>query len=241
MNGIPDLPETLQLIGDPTRIELLTILIDHRYYTVTELSKRTKVSLSTVSYHLKKLSIIGWIDTYKQGRNVYYGLTNDSLAEIIESLMTISAPKKINSYNQKKEYLEIKEARTCYSHLAGELGVGLFEFLIENQYIENNNHEVSISKEGVTFFKGMGVKAPESLNGKLCMDWSERKFHLAGSLGSALCSAFLRQGWIVKSTKNRSITLSASSPEWLKSIDRNLKLIKSHDKRLGTQMRKIGE
>lgn len=66
MNGIPNLTETIQAICDPTRIELLTVMIDNRYYTVTELSKRTLVSLSTTSYHLKKLSSMGWIDTYKR-------------------------------------------------------------------------------------------------------------------------------------------------------------------------------
>lgn len=237
MNGTPNLPETIQLIGDPTRIELLTVMIDNRYYTVTELSKRTHVSLSTTSYHLKKLSNIGWIDTYKQGKNVYYGLINDSIANIIELLMTISAPKKINSYNQKKEYLEIKEARTCYSHLAGEFGVGLFDFMVEKHYLEKKDHEISITKEGAKFFRRIGIKMPESLNGKLCMDWSERRFHLAGPLGSEICSAFLRQGWIIKSDKNRSIHLSAFSPEWLRDIYDNSKRMRLHNNGLHSHSR----
>ncbi|KAF1297858.1 hypothetical protein BAU15_08105 [Enterococcus sp. JM4C] len=231
MDGTPNLPETIQLIGDPTRIELLTGMIENRYYTVTELSKRTHVSLSTTSYHLKKLSNIEWIDTYKQGKNVYYGLINDSITNIIELLMTISAPQKINSYNQKKEYLEIKEARTCYSYLAGEFGVDLFDFMLEKHYLENKNHEDAMTEADTGFFRRIGIRAPESLNGKLCMDWSERRFHLAGTLGSEICSTFLRQGWIVKSTKNRSIVLLVASPEWLKTIYENSKRMRIHSNR----------
>lgn len=221
MNGIPNLPETIQLIGDPTRIELMTIMIDGRYYTVTELSKRTRVSLSTTSYHLKKLTQIGWIDTYKQGKNVYYGLINESIADILELLMTISTPQKIQSYNQKQEYIEIKEARTCYSHLAGKLGVNLFDFFIEKDYLRRKNHEISLTDAGRVFFEEIGVSSPEALNLKLCMDWSERRFHLAGPLGSEICAAFLRQGWIIKSDKNRSVILSAVSPAWLQAVYKN--------------------
>lgn len=218
MNGLPNLTETIQAIGDPTRLELLTVMIDNRYYTVTELSKRTHVSLSTTSYHLKKLSNMEWIDTYRQGKNVYYGLINNYIADIIELLMTISAPKKVNSYNQKIEYLEIKRARTCYSHLAGELGVGLLDYMIENRYLERKNHDVSVTENGKFFFRGIGIENAELLNSKLCMDWSERRFHLAGELGLKICAAFLRQGWIVNSTKNRSVILSMVSPEWLKAL-----------------------
>ncbi|MBS0943235.1 winged helix-turn-helix transcriptional regulator [Leuconostoc mesenteroides] len=218
MNGIPNLTETIQAIGDPTRIELLTVMIDNRYYTVTELSKRTLVSLSTTSYHLKKLSSMGWIDTYKRGKNVYYGLINNDIANIIEQLMTISAPKKVNSYNQKIEYLEIKKARTCYSHLAGKFGVGLLDYMIENRYLEKKKHNVSVTENGKLFFRSIGIENAELLNSKLCMDWSERRFHLAGDLGLKICAVFLQKGWIINSTKNRSIILSMISPEWLRVL-----------------------
>lgn len=218
MHGTPNLSETIKIISDPTRIELLTTMIDKRYYTVTELSKRTGVSLSTTSYHLNKISTMGWIDSYKQGKNVYYGLNNGSIAYIIELLMTLSTPKKIKSYNQKKEYLEIKKARTCYSHLAGKFGVNLFDFMIENHYLEKEFHEVFLTKEGLVFLKNIGVQDPECLKGKLCMDWSERRFHLAGPLGSELCSIFLQQNWITKSIENRSVFLTAASPKWLRTI-----------------------
>lgn len=218
MSGVPNLAETLKLISDPTRIELLTVLMDNRYYTVTELSKKVHVSLSTTSYHLKKLSEMGWVDTYKQGKNVYYGLVSESVATILESLMNISAPKKINSYNQKQEYTEIKDARTCYSHLAGRFGVNLFEFLIENNYLTKNGHELSVTEIGREFLEDIGMEQTELLEGKFCMDWSERKFHLAGTLGKEIYAHFLKQGWVKKSEKNRSIVLTVFCPEWLRAM-----------------------
>lgn len=220
MDGVPNLTETLKLISDPTRIELLTVLLDHRYYTVTELSKKGHVSLSTTSYHLKKLTDAGWIETYKQGRNVYYGLVDESIATILESLMNVSAPKTVQSYNQKQEYVELSDARTCYTHLAGKFGVSLFEFLIENSYVEKKGYEVIVTDCGKKFFAGIGMRRTEGLVGKLCMDWSERTFHLAGSLGKNICSHFLEQGWIEKSEKNRSIQVTNLCPDWVGLISK---------------------
>ncbi|MBO0455846.1 helix-turn-helix transcriptional regulator [Enterococcus hulanensis] len=218
MNGIPDLENTLQLIGDPTRIELLTVLIDNRYYTVTELSKKSRVSLSTTSYHLKKLAEANWVDTYRQGRNVYYSLIDESIASIIEQLMAISAPKTIKSYKQKQDFLQIKNARTCYSHLAGRFGVNLFDYFLTRDFIEKQKHEVYVTQKGTVFFKEIGLLQIEQLSGKLCMDWSERKFHLAGSLGKAVCQLFLKEQWIKKSDENRSVQLLIDCPDWLKKI-----------------------
>lgn len=132
--------------------------------------------------------------------------------------MTVSAPKIINSYNQKQEYLQIRAARTCYSHLAGQFGVNLFEYFLDCGLLEKGNHEIFLTKKGNVFFKDLGLIQIDRLSGKLCMDWSERKFHLAGGLGKAICTLFLEKDWIKKSEKNRSIELTVNCPEWLKQI-----------------------
>lgn len=92
--------------------------------------------------------------------------------------------------------------------------------MIENRYLEKK-HDVSVTENGKLFFRSIGIENAELLNSKLCMDWSERRFHLAGELGSKICAVFLQKGWIINSTKNRSVTLSMRSPEWLEMLYKN--------------------
>ena len=223
MDAMPDLSKVMKLLGDPTRITILSLLMNQQYYTVNEITKHCKTSISTTSYHLKKMSDIGWLTAYRRGRFSYYALADENVAEIIEKLMVIAPAGKVQSYNQKQEILAVKEARTCYQHLAGRLGVQLLDYFQEKGYLVVKDHQPYLTEAGFGFFTGLGIdvsllqKQPGEF-AKLCLDWSERRFHLAGNLGKAFYRCLMDNHWLNHSQSTRSVHLTHLAPEWLQTL-----------------------
>lgn len=213
MSGFPDLSKITKILSDESRLDILTILMDGRFHTVHELACAVKIKDHTASYHLKKLHELAWIEFYKQGRYVYYRLSNPDIADLLEQLMSISSIKKINSYNQKKEYNELKHARSCYCHLAGEVGVTFYQNLIEHDFLSLENGQLLLSKKGETLLVSLQInveqlKKQQGIFCKTCLDWTERQFHLGGNLGKALFDMCLNDKLIIQHPSNRSLLLS---------------------------------
>lgn len=213
MNGFPDLQQTTKLLADQSRLEILTLLMDGTFHTVHEIAQAVKIKDQTASYHLKKLEALEWVTYYRQGRHVYYQLINPAVAELLESLMLISPVKKISSYNQNKEFQELKCGRTCYHHLAGALGVTFFDFLIAKNYLILANNQVELTHEGLLFLNRIEIDTNEvkkraGIFAKPCLDWTERTFHLGGNLGKAFLEMIIRKEYIYQNSDNRSVTLT---------------------------------
>lgn len=206
----PDLYAITRLLNDPTRIAILEVLMDGRFHTVNELARYCKVKGNTASFHMTKLLAIGWVETHKQGRFRYYRLADEQLAGLLEQLLVIAPAKKQTTLVKSMEMERLQNGRTCYNHLAGKLGVKLLAYFTEQEILSHQREILSVTEKGRLFFREWGIEI-EKLGTpvcKACLDWTERDFHLAGKLGTALCHTLKENGWIESRETDRSITLT---------------------------------
>ncbi|EKF57591.1 ArsR family transcriptional regulator [Agrobacterium albertimagni AOL15] len=210
----PDIARIASLIGDPARSNMLLALIGGRALTATELAGAAGVTLQTASSHLSKLEEGGLLAQRKQGRHRYFALADDQVGVMIESLMSFSATRGHLRHRTGPKEPELRKARICYDHLAGDFGVRMLDSLIARGAIRAEDEALTLTAEGETLLAGQGLDIA-SLRAKrrplcrACLDWSERRTHLAGSLGAALLSHFLDHGHARRVEESRIIRFSA--------------------------------
>ena len=222
MNVTPNIAEVAKLITDPSRAAMLTALLDDRFYTASELAGFAGVKQQTASFHLAKLADADMVVSQKQGRHRYYRLKHAETARILETLLLAAPPGEIRSFRQSAEDRAIRKARTCYDHLAGSLGVKLAEQLVSMDFLKENEEAFTVTEKGASCFKELGVDVREVKRKRRsfchrCLDWSERRYHLAGALGSALLDAFIRLGWLERRPLSRAVSIT---PEGEKEFER---------------------
>lgn len=207
--------EVAALIGDLTRANMLTALIDGRALTAGELAIHAGVTAQTASGHLARLLEGRMVVVERQGRHRYYRLASGDIAQAIESLMTVAAagPKRYRPPGPKDAGLRL--ARSCYDHIAGRLGVVLAERLSERGHVHLSDGAGIITRTGTTFLTELGVDldAPSRTRRPLCrtcLDWSERRPHLAGRLGAALFDRLLDLKWIARIPDSRALWITAA-------------------------------
>ncbi|HYK72368.1 MAG TPA: winged helix-turn-helix domain-containing protein [Pseudoneobacillus sp.] len=215
---------TALLISYPSRAAILTVLLDGRFHTASELSMLIGVKPQTTSYHLSKLIEQNMIVVESQGRHRYFGIQNQEIAKTVEALLVLSPPAKIKSLRQSREDAAIRYARTCYDHIAGYVGVQIADTFIQKGYL---NLDFSLTAEGEQFLEEFQVNIKDMKKKRRsfchkCLDWSERRHHIAGALGLAILERFLDLGWVVRQPKTRALSVTAKGKdairEWL-SID----------------------
>jgi DNA-binding transcriptional ArsR family regulator len=200
------------LIGDKCRSVMLWNLLDGRAYTATELSLCADVTAQSASNHLSKLVDANILIAEKQGRHRYYRYANDDVAHVIESMASLlTADKKITK--QIFEPSGITYARSCYDHIAGKFGVTLTDSLLKKEIIFPTEKKYAVSNTGKKWFKSAGINIEEIQLHKRsfaypCLDWSERKYHVAGALGAALLQMMIKEAWIRKSKHSREIFIT---------------------------------
>ena len=196
----PDIARVAALIGDPGRANMLLALMSGRALTATELALEAGVTVQTASSHLARLHEGGLLRARKQGRHKYFTLATPEVAEAIEALMGLAAGAGHLRNRTGPKDKALREARICYNHLAGELGVKMFDGLIRRGHLLFENGELRLSGSGKELSSSLGIKI-EALSGgrsvlcRECLDWSERRSHLAGSLGRALLARFVELNW----------------------------------------------
>lgn len=219
----PNIAEVASLLAEPSRATILTSLMDGRFHTASELALMTGITPQTASFHLSKL-IEGRLITFeKHGRHRYYQLANQDIASILESFLTISSPPEVRSLRQSSQVQLLREARTCYDHLAGKLGVNLTDALLANQYITKGETEFVVTAKGEVFFAHFGLdlymlKRKRRSFSHACLDWSERRHHLAGALGQGLMNQLFDLGWIVRVPSIRAIQVTEQGTQGFKNI-----------------------
>ncbi|SDN03708.1 DNA-binding transcriptional regulator, ArsR family [Fictibacillus solisalsi] len=205
--------EIASIVSESSRAAMLTVLMDGRFHTASELAYRAGIKPQTASFHLSKMQEAGVIALEKQGRHRYYGILNEEVAKVMESLLFIAPPVKIKSLKQSSQDKAIRYARTCYDHLAGNVGVQLTDALLKAGFLKEEKENFIIPEEGVRFFGEMGIdlerisKKRRSFSHR-CLDWSERRHHLAGSLGNALLERFLELGWMQRVPHHRAVKIT---------------------------------
>lgn len=206
----PNIAQIASLIGDPARSRMLIALMGGKALTATELSLDAEITPQTASSHLSKLVNNGLLAVQKQGRHKYFQLNGKDVAEILEALLNISSRIEHSNIFTGPRDPELRKARVCYDHLAGELGVLLYEALMKNNYINTVNNSLEMTANGIAFFHRIGVNFDELQKGKRplcksCLDWSERNHHLAGLIGKWILIDLLKKNWAQKNLDSRVI------------------------------------
>ena len=216
--------KTAALIGDATRASILWNLLDGKAFTATELAIAVETSAQNISMHLGKLLDADLISVEKQGRHKYYRFSNKEVAYAVEAMANLIPKSEISAKKKTENYPPIKYCRTCYDHLAGKIGVALAESLLEQKIIIEKNNTFEITSEGEKWFSDFGVNIGEAKKQKRiflkpCLDWSERRYHIAGSVGTLLLNKMLEQDWIRRTANSRVIIITGKGEkEMLKSF-----------------------
>jgi DNA-binding transcriptional ArsR family regulator len=212
-----DIAAPATLIGDGTRATFLTALAGGEALPATQLAKRAGVTASTASIQLSKLVDGGLVTAERNGRHRYYRLRDASIAAALESLALIAPPTASRSLKQARIGADLQAARTCYDHLAGALGVELFDALLRQRLL---TEELERTRRGAAFFGNLGVDLDRAQRARRafarrCLDWSERRHHLAGGLGAALTARFFELGWIERTGSSRAVRLTRAGRDAL--------------------------
>jgi DNA-binding transcriptional ArsR family regulator len=205
------------LIGDPVRSKILWALLDGRAYTATELAVYTDTSAPNISMHLTKLVNAGLLSVEHQGRHRYYNYSRPDVPYAIEAIANL-LPKEAAGSTKKVNDKPIRFCRTCYDHLAGKVGVLLAEALINHHFIAYEGENFFVTEAGDTWFNSLGISVDDLKKQKRafarpCLDWSERKHHLAGSLGAALLNSMIADGWVRKEKGSRTMIVTSKGQQ----------------------------
>jgi predicted transcriptional regulator len=206
--------EVASLLGDKSRSLMLWHLLEGRACTPTELSHFANVSAQSASNHLSKLVEAQILSVEYHGRHRYYRFASDEVAQVVESMASLVNIPPV----RKKIIVEpdgITYARTCYDHLAGKLAVDITASLVGNGIIKLSTKEYEITKHGKNWLQSLGIeidvlRSQKRSMARPCLDWSERKHHLAGALGAAFLQHYLKNDWIRRIRNSRKVIVTAS-------------------------------
>ncbi|MCK0094034.1 winged helix-turn-helix domain-containing protein [Yoonia sp. F2084L] len=209
----PDIARVATLIGDPARANMLTALMTGKALTASELAAEAGVTVQTASTHLAKLLDGELLQMRKQGRHKYFALAHADVAATIEALMGLAAGQGATRTRTGPKDAQMRQARVCYNHLAGQMGVQMFTSMRDRNFIWERGEDLGLTPQGETFVTGFGV-ALDGLTAaraplcRRCLDWSERRTHLAGSLGRAMLAQMEALAWVRRDKGSRALLFS---------------------------------
>jgi len=209
-----NMAEIAALIGDTARANMLTALMDGRALTASELAYVGGISASTASGHLSKLTEAKLLSLVKQGRHRYFRLASPMVGELLESLMAVAAiegPKRYRPASPRDAAL--RDARTCYNHLAGKLGVAIADAMAARRDVVLDDDAGMLTDQGADMLCDWGVdlaalQQQRCIFCKPCLDWSERRPHLGGAVGRGIAERCFSLGWIERICDSRAVRLT---------------------------------
>jgi DNA-binding transcriptional ArsR family regulator len=209
----PDVARVAALIGDPARGAMLLALLDGRALPAAELARRGGVSPQAASAHLAKLVEGGLLSVRRDGRHRLYELRAPDVGYALEALAALARPVRIVALRQNRVAGRMREARSCYDHLAGRLGVALTDALVARDVLRLQGEAFEVTSAGEAFLHELGIetrvlRVQRRAFARACVDWTERRPHLAGSLGAALRACFLENAWVERAPADRSLGLT---------------------------------
>jgi DNA-binding transcriptional ArsR family regulator len=207
----PDLASVARLLADGTRAAFCLALLDRRAWTATELARHAGVAPSTASEHLHLLVRGGLLAEERQGRHRYVRLAGPHVADVVESLAAmapVAPPAQTMSAAGRERALA--RARTCYDHLAGRLGVAVTDAMVERGLLDAVSG-LGLTAAGAAWLDDVGIAVPAGTRRvavRPCLDWTERRPHLAGAVGAAICSHAFDTGWITRVGTTRAVAVT---------------------------------
>ena len=225
MLSTASLAETAALVGDPARANMLAALMDGRALTATELARVAGITPQTASGHLTRLTEAGFLVVECQGRHRYHRLASSAVASMLENIMTVAGSLNGEDSSRKKRAVVVgprdkalRHLRTCYDHLAGQVAVAIADRMVERGFIDFSADGGALTEQGAALLLDLGVNLDGAAarsgrwRGQVfcrpCMDWSERRSHIAGSVGTAICHACFSQGWIRRIDGTRAVAIT---------------------------------
>ncbi len=213
---LKDTADIVALLGDPTRAGMLVALMDGRALTASELARAARVAPQAASGHLLRLSTAGLLAEERQGRHRYHRLASPEVARMLAGMMAMAGgveaklprPVVVGPRDQA-----MRAARTCYDHLAGPLAVAMTDAMVARGQIAFTADGGALTPDGALFLEGIGLDLATRRSGsrvfcRPCLDWSERRPHLAGVIGAALCDACFRHDWVRRIAGTRAVTVT---------------------------------
>lgn len=218
----PHITRIASLIGDPGRAEVLTALMSGMALTATELAGVAGVTRQTISTHLAKLVDAGLLAVEAQGRHRYFRLADGDVAHLMESLMGVAYRSGALRLRSSPREPALRRARVCYDHLAGELAVLMYDRLLDGNAFSVDSGGLVLTSAGRQRMAALGLDLDAVKPGRrpvcrTCLDWSERRHHLAGSLGAAILQRIETLGWASKQRDSRVMAFSAGGEAALRA------------------------
>ena len=215
MSDGPNITRIAAAIGDPVRAEMLTVLMAGRALTATELATHARITKQTGSTHLRRLLDARLVAVHAQGRHRYFSIANEEVAQLLERMIGVAANANTVRVHTGPREPALRKARVCYDHLAGEIAVALYDALLANGVLEFRGESLVVALAGEPWLAAFGIDLDRIRSQRrplcrTCMDWSERRNHLAGALGAALMQRMLDRGWAKRETHSRLVTFRPS-------------------------------
>jgi DNA-binding transcriptional ArsR family regulator len=219
----PQIAEVAALVGDPARANILCALLGGRAVTAAELAQAANVSPQTASEHLGRLTAARLLVVMKQGRHRYYRLAGPHVGQMLESIMNVALTGPPRFQPRSKADDVMRHARTCYDHIAGVLGVGIADGLIERAFVVLGDEAGEVTPEGAAFLAELGVdltavRTKRRIFCRPCLDWTERRPHIGGAVGAAIACRCFELKWIERVGGSRALTITPAGRRGLMSM-----------------------
>jgi DNA-binding transcriptional ArsR family regulator len=211
----PIIAEVAALVGDPTRATMLAALLDGRALTASELALAARITPQTASTHLAKLTEAGLLSVVRKGRHRHFRLASPRVEDMIDGIVAVALEKRPRHRPLSREARALDAARICYDHLAGRLSVDLTDSFVAHEYVVLDDEAAEITTAGTRFLTQFGIELPRLRSTsrrfcRLCMDWTERRPHLAGAVGAAITKRYFDLGWLERMMRSQAVIVTAS-------------------------------
>jgi len=219
----PRLARVAALVADPTRARMLAFLLSGEYASAGELARAASVGAATASAHLAKLVDAGLMVCEPRGRHRYFRIADADVAHALEALAMVAERSSHERSWAAPARARLREARCCYGHLAGRRGVALLNQLVARGWLVEADEGYALTAAGQAGLRELGFDAAAlpAAHPRLaypCLDWSERRDHLAGRLASALLDHFVERGWLRRVGGERALELTPTGRQALGSL-----------------------
>jgi DNA-binding transcriptional ArsR family regulator len=212
----PIIAEIAALVGDPARATMVSALVDGRALAAGELASAARITPQTASTHLAKLTAAGVLSVVRSGRHRYFRLASPTVADMIDGIVAVALEKRPRYRPLSRQARALGAARICYDHLAGRLSVDLADSFVAREYIVLDDEEVAeLTTAGIRFLTEFGIKLPPLRSTgrhfcRLCLDWTERRPHIAGAVGIAITKRCFGLGWIERMRGSHAVVVTPS-------------------------------
>ena len=209
----PIIAEIAALVGDPARATMVAALLDGRALTASELALAARITPQTASTHLAKLTEAGVLSVVRNGRHRHFRLASPTVADMIDGIVAVALAKRPRYRPLSPQARALGAARMCYDHLAGRLSVDLTDSFVARRYVVLDEEAAEITTAGTRFFTEFGIELATLGSThrhvcRLCLDWTERRPHIAGAVGAAITKRYFDLGWMERMKRNHAVIVT---------------------------------